>query len=644
LIIASSNISKKFVWAVWASGWVCISCAGFCREFRYTLQVCGIVGGFGQGTSEIIYKNINLLNRRGPDHQAIKTFNNGLTLGSTRLAMTDPHPRSNQPMIDSATGNVIVFNGEIYNYKLIRKSLVNSGIIFETESDTEVLLKSIALYGIDFIAKLEGMFSFIFYEKNRNRVILARDYLGKKPLYYILENDRFFIASQVDFVKKFIKNLRLNLQSIKTYLQLGYLVDPDTMYEEIVSVLPGELIEIDLNNLRIITKKMFIPEQILKPENLGVEDAVNRALLERVSGHDKFAISLSGGVDSSIIAMRCSELGLKAQAYSMSWENSDKDRYQNDAFHAERISFKLGLNHKIIQMPPPENLDSLLTDYVLAMGEPNSNPTGISMMVLYSEIAKDNHRLVLTGDGADEVFGGYQRYLIANRLKLVPEIASYNLERLNFLTKTSSPILRKLLLLSMKKNSTEFWLYWHSVSFEKQINKLLSIVPNTIPKLYGDELKELYKNSGNGASNLMFRDLRTWLPMESNRKLDRISMWYSMEARSPYQSEKVIGIGYHLLNSTMFGKVNKELLFNSFPSLNNLPLLQTKTGFISPIGHWLRSNPVLISESLNSISYFLPFQKNELHDLSTSAEKKDYKNIKLLWSLIVLNRWLLLNK
>ena len=606
--------------------------------------MCGIVGGFGQGSSEIISKHISLLNRRGPDHQAIRTFNNGLTLGSTRLAMTDPHPRSNQPMIDPVTGNVIVFNGEIYNYKLIRKSLVNSGVTFETESDTEVLLKSITLYGIDFIAKLEGMFSFIFYEKNRNRVILARDYLGKKPLFYALEEDRFFIASQVDFIKKYIKNLGLNLQSIKTYLQLGYLVDPDTMYEEIVSVLPGEIIVIDLNNLKTITKKIFIPEPILKPENLGVRDALNRALIERVSGHDRFAISLSGGIDSSILALQCSELGLKAQAYSMSWKNSDKDKYQYDAFYAERISSKLGLNHKIIEMPAPENLDLLLTDYVLAMGEPNSNPTGISMMVLYSEIAKDNHRLVLTGDGADEVFGGYQRYLFANRLKLMPEISNNNLKILNNLTETSHPIIKKFLLAIMKKNSTEFWLYWHSISFEKQINTLLSILPNTIPKLFGDELKELYEKSGKGASNLMFRDLRTWLPMESNKKLDRISMWSSIEARSPYQSERVIGIGYKLSNRNRFKEVNKELLINSFPSLSNLPLLQTKTGFISPIGSWLRSNPVLISESLNSISDFLPFQKNELQVLSTSAEKKDYKNIKLLWSLIVLNRWLVLNK
>jgi asparagine synthase (glutamine-hydrolysing) len=605
--------------------------------------MCGIVGGFGQGTSEIICKNINLLNRRGPDHQAIRTFDNGLTLGSTRLAMTDPHPRSNQPMIDSVTGNVIVFNGEIYNYKLIRKSLLNSGVIFETESDTEVLLKSITLYGSEFIPKLEGMFSFIFYEKNRNKVTIARDYLGKKPLFYVLEKDRFFIASQVDFIQKYIKILRLNLKSIKTYLQLGYLIDPDTMYEEIVSVLPGELIEIDLNNLKIITKKMFIPEPILNPENLGVKDAVNRALLERVSGHDRFAISLSGGIDSSVLAMQCSELGLKAQAYSMSWKNSDKTRYQLDAFHAEKISAKLGLNHKIIEMPSSENLDALLTDYVLAMGEPNSNPTGISMMALYSEIAKDNHRLVLTGDGADEVFGGYQRYSIANRLKLMPEISTGNLKRLNILNKTSNRLFKLLLLSTMKKSSTEFWLYWHSISFENQIDKLLSILPNTIPKLYGEELKELYKNSSNGASNLIFRDLKTWLPMESNRKLDRISMWNSIEARSPFQSERVIGIGYQLSNRNKFAEVKKELLLDSFSSLNELPMIQNKSGFISPIGYWLRSNPILIGESLSSIRNFLPFEKNELQVLSSSPEKRDYKSIKLLWSLIVLNRWLVLN-
>ena len=265
--------------------------------------MCGIVGGIGQGSSEAVNKYIDLLNRRGPDNRAIKTLGNGLTLGSTRLAMTDPFPRSNQPMAEPGTENMIVFNGEIYNYKAIRKDLANAGVKFDTESDTEVLLKAISFLGPNIISTLEGMFSFVFFDKKRNALIMARDYLGKKPLYYFLGENKFFFASHVELINKYKKGLRLNLESVKTYLELGYLIDPATMFEKIISVMPGEIVSIDLNNLVIISSNKFIPNSILNSGDLSVSDTLKNALAERVDGHDKFAISLSGGVDSSILAL-----------------------------------------------------------------------------------------------------------------------------------------------------------------------------------------------------------------------------------------------------------------------------------------------------------------------------------------------------
>ena len=141
----------------------------------------------------------------------------------------------------------------------------------------------------------------------------------------------------------------------------------------------------------------------------------------------------------------------------------------------------------------------------------------------------------------------------------------------------------------------------------------------------------------------MFRDLKTWLPMESNRKLDRISMWHSIEARSPFQSERVIGSGYKKMNDYNFSKVNKEILKIAFPDLNKLPILSSKYGFISPLGHWLRNNPELIKDSLENITTYLPFEKKELLFLKDSAENRNFTQFKLLWSLIVLNRWLVIN-
>ena len=604
--------------------------------------MCGILGGVGQGSSEAVNKYIDLLGRRGPDNRSIRTVGNGLTLGSTRLAMTDPLPRSNQPMIDSSTENVIVFNGEIYNYKAIRKDLSNAGIVFDTESDTEVLLKALSFYGSNIISTLEGMFSFVFFDKKRNILIMARDYLGKKPLYYFLGENKFFFASQVELVAKYKKDLKLNLESIKTYLELGYLVDPTTMFEKIFSVMPGEIISIDLNNLVVISSDRFIPKLILDSENISVSDTVKIALAERVDGHDKFAISLSGGVDSSILALECSKLGFNAQAYSMAWNNSDKDKYQYDAAAAQKIASMIGVKHRIIEMPKPDELDLILSEYVRAMGEPNANPSGLSMMVLYSEIAKDEHRLVLTGDGADEIFGGYDRYKFANKLKLFPKFKSKVVEEIIARHKLNKAF-KSLLLSSVPHNSDFFWLFWHSIAHENTIKKIIKGLPDSKPLIYGEELNNVLNCDKAGAAQIMFRDLKTWLPMESNRKLDRISMWYSIEARSPFQSERVIGNGYKVMNNLNFSKVNKEILQNAFPDINKLPILRSKHGFISPLGYWLRNNPELIKDSLENITNYLPFERKELSLLSRSAQNGDFAQFKLLWSLIVLNRWLVFN-
>jgi asparagine synthase (glutamine-hydrolysing) len=605
--------------------------------------MCGLVGGIGKGSSETIYSYINLLNRRGPDHQAVKTLSNGLTFGSTRLAMTDPNPRSNQPMVDLNSENMIVFNGEIYNYKIIRENLAKKGVKFDTEGDTEVLLKALCFFGPEIIPTLQGMFSFSFYDKRKNMLLIARDYLGKKPLYYYLGENEFFFASNLDLINKFKKGLNLNLESIKTYLRLGYLVDPFTMYEKIDSVKPGEIISIDLDKIKIVNRTLFIPNALIDSKGIEISTGFSEALTQRVDGHSKFAISLSGGIDSSILALECSKLGLNAEAYSMSWSFSDKEKYQSDAYAAKEIASMAGINHRIIEMPKPDQLDAILTEYVMAMGEPNSNPTGLSMMVLYSEIAKDNHRLVLTGDGADEIFGGYERYELANRLNFFPKLNLKVLKEFVTDSEIRSKLLKRFLPSVIPPNSDEFWLYWHLLARESTINKLISILPETRQTVYGDELTNLYDSRNVGAAQLMFKDLKTWLPMESNRKLDRISMWYSIEARSPFQSERVIAAGYRKMQEFNFSKVKKEILISNFPEIRNYPTLPSKSGFISPLGYWLRNNPDLIKTSLESITNYLPFERKKLFALSNSANEGNYEKFKVLWSLIVLNRWFVVN-
>jgi len=599
--------------------------------------MCGIIGGKGLGVLESVEKNIKYLNRRGPDSQSFIKLDNDLVLGATRLAMTDPLPRSNQPLVDTQSGNLIIFNGEIYNYKKIRESLINSGIIFNTESDTEVLLKALTYFGVDVIKQLEGMFAFVFINTKTNELLMSRDYLGKKPLYYFLNSSKLFFSSQANLVQDFINETKIDTNSLNTYLDLGFIIDPDSMFENVKAVMPGEIIVINISDNKMKLQQKFIPIMIEFVEESSVRLNVSSALEQRVHGHDKFALSLSGGIDSTILAIECSRLKLPVTAYSMRWTDSDKSRYNIDSINAEKIAKRLNIDFEFVDMPNSNEISNQLDDYVTAMDEPNSNPTGLSMMALYSNINRDGHRLVLTGDGADEVFGGYERYLLVNNFKYLPQINNDLLISIIRKLRLKNDFADKVSSVLFGNKFNESWKYWHTITSENELNRLFTDFNAPKFELLGSELSPIFGE--NRVSSLMYKDLRTWLSMESNRKLDRISMWYSIEARSPFQCERVIGHGLKSMQRDNFRRLQKEILYLEYPELKKLPINPKKLGFISPVGHWLRNNPDLISSTIENLPRHLELNQKELLRLASAPFKQNFTDIKTLWSLVILNRW-----
>lgn len=606
--------------------------------------MCGILGGIGDDSFSLVSKHLSELDHRGPDVRNVLKLENKLTLGATRLAMTDQHPRSNQPMTDQENGNSIVFNGEIYNFKKIRNLLIKKGVCFHTQSDTEVVLKGLGFIGPKIISSFEGMFAFSFYDKINNQIYLVRDFLGKKPLYYYLDSNNFYFSSRPSLVKKIMNINKLNYAAISNYLSIGYLVDPQTIYENIYAVNPGEVLKIDTINLNLKHSSLFEPDYLTKTSSLTINQSIDRAIVERTEGHDKFALSMSGGVDSTLIAQRSAQLGLNFTAYSLQWPDSDKKRYNQDAESAKKISDQLGISLQLISMPPASEVPSILKNYLLAMDEPNSNPTGLSMMALYSQMAKDGHRLALTGDGADEIFGGYERYKIAKKFNKFPQLKAGFLQKLISQDAIDSNLIAKSMWPFCSSKIDESWLYWHRIATDSHLSKLLQQHYSARFNISGLEMSQYFHSKSQKVPDLMFRDLKTWLVMESNRKLDRVSMWNSIEARSPFQSENVISSGYTEMAKFNFAKVEKEILFESFPQLHGLSINKSKMGFISPLGDWLRKNPDLIENAVNNLSNYLPINKSELEKLVKSPQKGHFANFKMLWSLIVLNGWMELNK
>lgn len=603
--------------------------------------MCGIVGQMGTSINEAwIAQELLNLRHRGPDYQSSIRVNENLLMGSTRLAMTDPNPRSNQPMVSELGPSVITFNGEIYNYRELRKRLEKIGIVFKTESDTEVLIKWIDVHGVSGFPELNGMYALAYYSRLDKRLVLARDHLGKKPLFTLINGGNLYWSSSLSSLIAHLGKPRLNRKSIYQYFSLGYTLDPNSILNGIHTVMPGEVISYN-QDLTWVREKI-VPSSRSKTD---LRETLITAVKNRVEGHPNVALSMSGGLDSTIIAVALSELGVTYKTYSAIWNDSDKTRYNTDAIVAKDISRKLGVQNLQIQMISSKNLQSEIDKFVRVMQEPNNNPSGISMLKLYEEISKSGNRLVLTGDGADELFGGYARHSkVAKGIKVFP-IPAYIQNWIASGERTArSRVIQNFATSQMNAANPLSWLHWHWV-FRPVDTALL--MPTLFNKYaFIENLSEVIYESSTlsstkrGVQFLLDRDRYLWLVNESNRKLDRISMEYSIEARSPFQDDEVIALSQELMQKTNYKILNKDMLRNVFPETVSLGVRDEKAGFTSPVGHWLRSNPDFLAESIQNLYRYGFFSRPYLEKLITAPNTGSYKLIMQTWTTLIFSRWI----
>jgi len=608
--------------------------------------MCGLIGCFGKNAdTEWVSSEIPNLRHRGPDNSNLIKVDEFACLGSTRLSMTDPNPRSHQPMRDELNGNSISFNGEIYNFLNLKSRLSSQGIRFNTESDTEVLLKGLSTFGTDFLKLVNGMFAFAFYENRTKTIYLCRDNLGKKPLYYVTQDENIYWSSSMRTLQSKKIGFDLNISGLISYLALGYTIDPFTIQDEITALSPGSILEVKLENSSLRVKEFRIPKfsTLLDVENINLRETIQAAIDSRIEGHDKVAISLSGGMDSTIVALGTKKTGKGVKTYSANFPDSDKDRYNIDSSAAELIARNLGLEHERVSIFSASELPFWLDQFTKDMEEPNSNPTGLTMSYLYKRISSDGHRLVLTGDGADEILGGYPRYSLAAKIPNIlnlPETITNSV--LTKEKKFSTRLLSQLAVTQSKNSSISKWLYWHWVFKPEEINNILRIKKSyeSIKNDNSTYLSHIVQLDPKAVQSLMNYDQKIWLAMESNRKLDRISMRYSIEARSPFQDENVIAKSLELMKSNKFRILDKRILRSAYPELTSLGVRNDKTGFISPVGHWLRMNPKLVLESLERLQQTKQFQTIDIKKNTEIPYQGDFSKLKKLWSLVVLSNWL----
>ena len=614
--------------------------------------MCGFVGKFVydvEKTANIkaeVSRALRTIEHRGPDSFNVHTHSTNFALGAVRLAMVDLNPRSNQPMTSVQNSGVLAFNGEIYNFKEIREQLEKMGVNFHTDSDTEVLLNILESKNFSLLEDLRGMFAFSYFDQNSKTLIMGRDALGKKPLYIYEKDTEIVWGSELKALNAIVDTKpKIEMADIFEYLLIGHLSSERTGISEIRAVLPGQLVVIEQgtktekNNFwKFCAKKVSV--ELIRGE-------LELAISDRTFQQNNIALSMSGGLDSTTNAIIMRNLGIDFHGYSASWPTSDKNRYNLDSNFALEIAKSLSIPIEIVEMPTAEQVPSYFEKAIGAIGEPFNNPTAISQFALFEGIARDNHKLVITGDGADEIFAGYPRHKIDNSqnefFSTLAEIAIIDKFFENWSLTRSAGIRYARTFMSAKNPiRTSSWHWVFNPSEIQEFHPGFNL--NEFPK-FNIPIDEriVHLNSSNSSRRMIFDmsyDRHVWLTDHSNKMLDRMSMAHSIEARSPFQSEELINRCLSLPPTTLVGEKTKTKMREAFPELERLvKVRQDKAGFQSPIGYWLRENRDYFSQIILDGSKEMEFSQKQIEQLLKNGFTGTHLQRVKIWTLASLFVW-----
>jgi asparagine synthase (glutamine-hydrolysing) len=568
----------------------------------------GIIDKTSRSENEInsmLTKMNNLIIHRGPDDDGfIATKQDGFSLGMAmrRLSIIDL-TSGKQPIYNEDKSIVIVFNGEIYNYRALKSKLELEGIHFNTTSDTEVILKLYEKHGIASFKWLDGMYGFSIYDKKINKLYIARDFFGEKPLYYTNTGTQFLWASELKSIINILDfTPNISKKGLNLFFRLTYVPAPYTIYKNIFKLEANHYIEYDLSTHQTSISKIN-EELIPKEENISFEDAkekVKKLVYESVESRSiadvPIGTFLSGGVDSSIVSLCLSQsANKKIETFSIGFKEAKTDETDK----SQLVAKMMGSNHHEFKIGEDDLKDNI-HEILLNFDEPFSDTAALPTYFV-SKKTKDFVKVALTGDGGDEVFGGYNKYYVGKMntryTNLVPKsIHSILLNSSKFLLATKSDDrgkrfkIRKML----KAVSYQGSHYWDIISLantEKELSEILT--PSYYQEnLFSEYQDELYSDKVETLTE--FRHVDKILSLEGGMlaKVDRTSMQNSLECRAPFLNKKLWDYTNtlpenYLMNGWNKKHILKEAFRDQFPEEF---LEKSKKGFGSPVGNWLKSS------------------------------------------------------
>jgi asparagine synthase (glutamine-hydrolysing) len=544
--------------------------------------MCGILGQVSKNTlnKDKFKKQLLKITHRGPDDYGIY-IKDKIALGQTRLSIIDLSKDGHQPMVSNCGNYLIIYNGEIYNFKEIKNDLLKKGYKFHSNSDTEVILNGFIEYKEKITNKLNGMFAFSIYDKNRKKLFLARDRSGIKPLYYYQNNENFLFSSEIKILKKFSNTLNNNSKIF--FLLLGYIPEPYTIYKDIFMFPAGHYAYFKNNKLTIQKYDEYHFEPKIKKPYKEIVSDVKQLFENSIKRHlisdAPIGTFLSGGLDSSAITAFTAQYKNDLQTLSLVFN----EKKLSEEYYQDLVVKKFNTKHTKFLIDEKLFLETI-NDFLETMEQPTID--GLNTYFVSLAAKKTGLKAVLSGVGGDEIFYGYPSFKNGKTLKFLSKIPYSIIKIFEYSNKY-----KKLELLQAEKELA-YYLPQRALFSPREIAEILKIDRLEVYNLI-TELWNIYNSSNitQIEDKISFYELNLYMKNQLLRDTDLFGMAHSLEIRVPFLDKELIDYVLRIEPKQKFGNYNKQILVDISKELLPREIFdRPKMGFVLPFENWFRKN------------------------------------------------------
>lgn len=604
--------------------------------------MCGIVGFVDKKSTtekkEIIKKMAERIQHRGPDDEGFYVDKN-VALGHRRLSIIDLTKNGAQPIYNEDKSMAIVFNGEIYNYESIKEDLIKKGHKFKTKTDTEVLLHGYEEYKEKLFIRLRGMFSFVIYDMEKEELIGARDHFGIKPFYYYKKNDRFFFGSEI---KSFLEHpdfqKEVNKDALKMYLIFQYSVHEETFFKNVYKLCPGHYFKYKNGKMEIKEyfkvdyKKSDKPYDVYKKELKEVlEDSIK---YHQITSDVEVGSYLSGGVDSSYVV----SVAKPDKTFSVGFDMPGFD----ETMYAGELSDLLHIKNYQKKITSDEFFEILPT-IMYHTDEPHANLSTVPLYFL-SGLASEKVKVVLSGEGSDEMFAGYNEYYEPTLLRMYTKIPLVIRKAIGKMVSPLPHFPGQNTLKLYGRPFYERYIGHGTFSSEKEVNEMLaSDLRNE--ETIADVIKPYYDKVANldDVTKKMYIDMHFWLPQDILLKADKMTMANSIELRVPLLDSVLFNYAKQIPTKYLVKDKQTKFLFRDIAH-EKIPeewSKRRKLGFPVPFSKWIREEKYynMVRDMFNKpfVSEF--FNQEHINNLLTEHYKNIKNNGRKIYNIYVFLIW-----